>query len=390
VDIAARITRSRSFDLVVAVIFATLAQLEVWGDLGDLAAPRPDDSTRQLSCVLMLGILTLAVRRSHLMVSIVIVTGVVAVDALFVAGTAGFFGEFVPLMVLAYTAASTRDGSRLAAPGLLIAAGFLVTSSSVPRLHEAHDLLLNGFAFLGAVVIGRLVHRQHQDNLDLTARTVELEEQRETHAQAVLLVERARIAREIHDVIAHTISLMGVQAAAAEHVLDRDPERAREPLVAIQQKAREAIEELRRLLGVLREDAGELGLAPQPGLGALEGLVEQMRAAGLPVALEVEGHRRLSPGLELSAYRIVQEALTNTLKHAGTVPTTVRLRYGAEALDIRVTDHGAGRTGTDGRPKGHGIVGMRERVALHNGNFFSGPAEGGYLVHARLPLRQEP
>ncbi len=386
---AARTIRSRSFDIAVAAAFAVLAQIEVWGDLGDLAGQRSGDDTRWLSSVLMLGILALAWRRTRLLAAAVVVTGVVVTDTLLVSHTTGFFGEFGPMLVLVYTAAQ-RDTRQLVAPLAVVGAGYVAITAAIPLLHGPHDLLLNALTLLAAFVIGRLVRRLYGRNDELAARTEELERQRESHARAVLLVERGRIAREIHDVIAHTISLMGIQAAAAEHVLDKSPERAREPLRAIQQQAREAIEELRRLLGVLREDSESLGLSPQPGLAALGTLVDQMRAAGLPVTVEVAGDPHpLSPGVELSAYRIVQEALTNALKHAGPVPTGVRLHYGPETLDIEVTDRGSTRH----RPgtQGHGLVGMRERVALHRGTFSSGPAaSGGYVVQASLPVGQEP
>jgi signal transduction histidine kinase len=213
------------------------------------------------------------------------------------------------------------------------------------------------------------------------ARARELElEQREAVAS-----ERARIARELHDVIAHSMSVMTVQAGAAEEMLKVDPRRAAEPVRAVQEAGRQALVEMKRLVGVLREDDEELGLAPQPGLADLERLVAQVRDAGLRVTLRIEGEVRPLPlGVDLSAYRVVQEALTNALKHAGGAPVTVRIRYGPRDLQVEVEDEG--RT-PQVRAGGHGLVGMRERVGIFGGTFDAGPREsGGFAVRALLPL----
>jgi signal transduction histidine kinase len=181
---------------------------------------------------------------------------------------------------------------------------------------------------------------------------------------------------------------MVVQAGAAEAMLDADPERARRPLAAVQQTGRSALTELRRMLGVLREMADEgPGLAPQPGLSALDELARQVREAGLPVNVRVEGEPRpLPPGIDLSAYRIVQEGLTNALKHAGPATAEVVVRYGPRELELVVRDDGRGR-GPSANGGGHGLLGMRERVALYGGDLTAGPRpEGGFALAARLPL----
>jgi signal transduction histidine kinase len=176
-----------------------------------------------------------------------------------------------------------------------------------------------------------------------------------------------------------------VQAGAAEDLLDRDPQRARQPLLAIQGTGREAVAELRRMLGLLRREAAAPALMPQPGTAQLHELVAQMDAAGLPVRLQVAGTPRpLPPGIELAGYRIVQEALTNALKHAGPASATVSLRYDEQALEIEVVDDGRGGT-VNGR--GHGLIGMRERTALYRGELDAGPRpEGGFGVRVRLPV----
>ena len=214
------------------------------------------------------------------------------------------------------------------------------------------------------------------------ARTRELElERREAIAS-----ERARIARELHDVIAHSVSVMTVQAGAAEAMLKTDPARALEPVRAIQETGRGALVEMKRLVGVLRDDDEDVGLAPQPGLGDLERLLGQMRNAGLRVDLRIEGAKRPLPaGVDLSAYRVVQEALTNALKHAGGAPAVVTVRYGADAVEVEVTDAGSGSR--QRREGGHGLVGMRERVGIFGGTFDAGPSDaGGFAVRALLPL----
>jgi signal transduction histidine kinase len=203
---------------------------------------------------------------------------------------------------------------------------------------------------------------------------------------AAVAEERARIARELHDVIAHSVSVMTVQAGAAEEMLKLDPARALDPVRAVQETGRNALVEMKRLVGMLREGDEEAGLAPQPGLGDLHGLIAQVRDAGLTVELRVEGEPRGLPiGVDLSAYRVVQEGLTNALKHAGPAAATVTVRYGADELAVEVTDTGTASVVSNGG--GHGLVGMRERVGVFGGSFHAGPRDGGgFEVCARLPF----
>jgi len=212
------------------------------------------------------------------------------------------------------------------------------------------------------------------------------EREREVAAREAVVEERARIARELHDAIAHNVSMMVVQAGAERRVLDGSQESTRDVLATVEQIGRNALTEMRRLVGMLRTDDDD-PLAPQPGLGDLPVLVGQVRDAGLPVELQVEGEARELPvGLELSAYRIVQEALTNALKHAGDARATVRVRYTDDSLELEVVDDGAGAQGQVASG-GHGLVGMRERVALYGGRFEAGrrPA-GGFTVRVLLPI----
>ena len=216
---------------------------------------------------------------------------------------------------------------------------------------------------------------------EIEEKATRLEREREVEARRVAAEEQARIARELHDVVAHALSVIVVQAGAADDVFQVDPRLAREPIRAIDAAARTALADLRRVLGVLQQDAE---LAPQPGLAAIDRLVEQVRATGLDVELEIEGRaRRLPAAVDLSAYRIVQEALTNTLKHAAADHVQIRLGYGD---DLRLEIHDDGRGGGDGADGGSGLIGMRERVALLGGTLEAGPAPGGgYRVDASIP-----
>jgi signal transduction histidine kinase len=222
---------------------------------------------------------------------------------------------------------------------------------------------------------------------ELTQRVEAVERERATAAERATAEERARIARELHDVVAHSVSVMVVQASGVRRLLKDEQEREREALLSVEQIGRQALSEMRRMLGVMRS-GGEAPaeLAPQPGLQHLERLVAQVEEAGLPVTLRIEGDRPdLSPGVDLSAYRIVQEGLTNALKHAKGAHAEVVVRYIDSSVELEIADDGPGVPNGDG--KGHGLVGMRERVALYGGTIEAGPrAEGGFVLRAWLPV----
>ena len=186
--------------------------------------------------------------------------------------------------------------------------------------------------------------------------------------------------------IAHCVSVMTVQATAARLLLDSEPERAREPLLAVEDTGRQTLAEMRHLLGILRKNLEESGPTPQPRMADLGALVRRCETAGLPVELAVEGEPTvLTPGVDLAAYRVVQEALTNAIKYAGPAHARVTVRYGDHDLDLDIVDDGKAAPAGDGH--GHGLVGMRERVVLYGGEFEAGPRPGGgFGVHARLPL----
>lgn len=237
---------------------------------------------------------------------------------------------------------------------------------------------------------GHLVRRSTDQAVHAALRAQELERTQAERERAAVAEERARIARELHDIVAHSVSVMTVQAGAIEEVAPRDPQKAVEAAHAIRRTGREALDDLRRLLGVLRAERGDSEpLAPQPGLGDLDALLEQVRRAGLEVDLRVEGPARpLPPGADLTAFRVVQEALTNTLKHAGATRVRVGVRYDEEALDIEVVDDGVG---ANPNGSGHGLVGMRERLGMYGGSVELGSGDdGGFRVRAVLPLESEP
>jgi signal transduction histidine kinase len=234
--------------------------------------------------------------------------------------------------------------------------------------------------------------RREQEN-QLAETVVQLELDRQENARRAVFDERVRIARELHDVVAHHVSVMGVQAGAARRVLQKHPEKAEEALSNIEAASREAVQEMHRLLGFLRQEPEVAPLAPQPGMNQLTSLVDQMRDAGLPVEVEIAGSERpLPPTVDLSAYRIVQEALTNTLRHAGPARATVKVNYADSAIDIEVLDNGRGPIASqNGSAVGHGLIGMRERVTLLGGKFQAGHYPGvGYSVRAHLPLDGTP
>ena len=245
---------------------------------------------------------------------------------------------------------------------------------------------LNGSAlFVMVGVIAMLLARNIVKDREHKAELAERE--RDVAAREAVVEERARIARELHDAIAHNVSMVVMQAGAERRVLEKGGGSPHEVLETIEQVGRGALTEMRRLIGMLRSDGGD-PLAPEPGLADVSLLVAQVREAGLPVELRVEGTRRELPlGIELSAYRIIQEALTNALKHAGEARASVLVRYGEDSLELEITDDGTGAAAAVASG-GHGLVGMKERVALYGGKLDAGHRPGrGFAVRVLLPVR---
>jgi signal transduction histidine kinase len=254
------------------------------------------------------------------------------------------------------------------------------------------NIVVNIVYFWAAYGFGNMAWLSARREAELEDRAEQLRRSQEKNTRGAIIAERLRIARDLHDVVAHHVSVMGVQAGAARRALDKDPELAREALQTVERTARTAIGELRGLLGVLRaEDADESAETHEasPGLDQLDELVTSARAAGLDVTHGIYGEPRPVPqGVALSAYRVVQEALTNVVKHAGARQAEVRVRYLDNALEIEVTDDGRGPDKNNGG--GFGLVGMRERVAVHGGELEAGPRRDiGYRVRASLPVGGE-
>jgi signal transduction histidine kinase len=290
------------------------------------------------------------------------------------------FEVFVAWLVASYSAGAYADGRRqrvAIAIGAATAAAWVIGSYAADASNE--NTIPSVFFATVAWLVGRMMRRRQQ--------LVELiEREREDRIRATIAEERTRIARELHDVVAHSVSVMVIQAQAGPRLLD-DRRQAAGTFETIEASGREALVELRRLLGILRGADEQLAIGPQPGLASLAALVDQLREAGLAVELRVEGEPAALPaGVDLAAYRIVQEALTNTLKHAGRARATVVVRHRRDAVELEVVDDGAGEPAAlDGA--GHGLVGMRERASLYGGRLDVGPRpDGGFAVRASLPV----
>ena len=311
-----------------------------------------------------------------------ILVGLVLVAASIVQAASGMsmhsaVAPVVAILVVSWSI-GTQEGQRRAVLGLTILVCGVWVAMGVDTLRGTDHYEGTDVPWIGALVLAPGII-----GLVFGSRALRFE----LHQRAAAAEERARIARELHDVIAHSVAVMTVQAGAAETMLGSDPVRAVEPVRAVQETGRQALAEMKRLVGMLREGDDELGLAPRPGLAQIDALLAQVREAGLEVDLEVAGAARaLAPGVELSAYRIVQEALTNALKHAGCEHVHVCIRYTDRDVQLEVADDGRGAGSASG---GHGLIGMRERVTVFGGSLeTSSPSSGGFVIRARLPLEE--
>jgi signal transduction histidine kinase len=297
--------------------------------------------------------------------------------------------DLAVLVALYTVAAYGRDRRAIPVAGLVVVSGVVL---AVLRWHGEHPLAstvvpLAVTAVALALGDDRRTRRAHFAELEIRAER--LERERDALAAVAASAERARIARELHDVVAHSLSVMVAQADGASYTVATDPARARQAMTTVADTGRSALTEMRRLLGVLRPTSTTGDLAPQPEMDDLPELVAKVQAAGLPVELVIDGPAvDLPAGMELAAYRIVQEALTNTLKHSGPGATAhVAVRYREHRLEIQVEDDGAGirRPGDDST--GQGLAGMRERTAMYGGSFEAGSRDGGgFAVTAQFPL----
>jgi signal transduction histidine kinase len=308
-------------------------------------------------------------------------------------GQVNEIASWVILGVAVYSAAAYADRRRArwmcgACLVWLIGSGVVLSARAGPigAVEVVAIAMFDALPFLLAWPLGAMMRRLREYRAVLEERNRQLDQQREVNARRAVLEERVRIARELHDVVAHHVSVMGVQAGVARRLFDRDPPEAVAAIGAVETASRQAIADLQQLVGVLRRQGDGDDLAPQPSLQRLPELVEHMRQTGLPVTLTTTGTpQQLPAGVELSAYRIIQEALTNTLKHAGPAQAAVTVRYDNGAVEVEVVDDGQGpppaRQGTGGK----GLVGMQERVRLYGGRLETGARPGGgFRVYAVL------
>jgi signal transduction histidine kinase len=369
--------------LAAGIFVASLIDLLKGGSGSGWGGPRI------LELIVAVGVsLPLVWRRTHPQLVLAVVLAACVGSVALVAPRQAAFEAFLAVLVAFYSLGAHLGGKRSTViAGLGIA--FVVIGGVVSQVTGWEDNgngLPTGVFALAAWLVGAIIRSWRSRALELERANHELADQRDLQARAAVAVERGRIARELHDVIAHNISMIVVQSGAAQRVLEGDQPHVRAALEAIETTGRETVDEMRSLLGVLRRADDGQALAPQPGLASLDALVAQVSEAGLPVVLTVEGAPQpLPPGLDLSAYRIAQEGLTNALKHAGPAHAQLRVTYAPNAVEIEIRDDGVG-TGT-GDGTGHGLVGMRERVALWGGKLHVGrDADGWWVVRARLPL----
>ena len=375
-----RVLRS---DVVVAVVVAVLVLLDL------LLLEQPAAGTAvTAAAAACIGLLLTVRRTAPLVVPLVL-------GALLVAQSAAG-GQLTNMLSTGIVGMGVMfsTGLHLARrPSLVGAAGFLAATWVELALGHGEHRLLSDLVFTGVVVVGmpwlagRALRERRERADELQELAAQLAQEREERAQLAVLDERNRIAREMHDVVAHSVSLMVVQAGAARRMLEADPDRSRAALLSTEETGRQALAELRRVLGLLRGSPEPVELEPQPGLAQLTPLVDRTRASGLDVQVASHGSPRdLPPGVDLAVYRVVQEALTNTVKHAGAARAVVDLHWEDDALLLSVVDDGAGAQ-VPAQRSGHGLVGMRERVGAYGGELEAGPVSPtGFAVRARIPL----
>lgn len=380
--------RSLAFDVAVALFLMAVA-----GRYASIAHGPGQEQWRGLLPLVPFVPLPLVLRRRHPLA----VLWTVMPLALLVRHTsqdiAYAMGEAV--IIAAYSAAAYGRRLWSVLLGLAAATAALVVLFSAAKLPHFPNGVIAVLVLLPVFAVAwelRMWRRRVDEERE---RRSDLERAQLTALERAVELERARIARELHDVVTHNVSMMTIQAGAARKILDTAPDRAREAMAAVEAGGRAAMTELRHVMGLLTieagpgEDlAGSAGLSPQPGLDRLDALVEGVRQAGLAVALSVRGEPRpVSPGIELTAYRVVQEALTNTVKHAGGSEATVTVEYTADRLRVEVVDTGGRRTGAASTGNGRGLLGLRERLAVYGGTLHTGPrTRGGYRVKALIPL----
>jgi signal transduction histidine kinase len=377
------LTSSYWFDLLIALL-AIVAMLEVVLGRGTPGAP----TTTLWFCVPAIAVLVLPVfaRRRFPFAGPatfwLLAAGISFVDPLLMAYANAFFAIGI---AVAFLLGNLRD-ARKAGLGLAVIVGADATLIYNIPGHSVDQLILIPLDFAISWVAGLAVRERTLHAEVAETRATQAERERDAATRVAVAEERARIARELHDIVAHAVSVMVLQVGAVRHQLPDAMAENRDALTGVEQAGRAALAEMRRLLSVMRRDGDGVELAPQPGLDGLDSLVKEIGRAGLPVELHIDGEPApLPPGIDLSAYRIVQEGLTNALKHARATHAQVTVRYAPDEIGIEVRDDGAGATTSDGH--GHGLIGIRERVRLYGGEMTAGTTNGsGFTLRTRLPL----
>jgi len=366
---------------------AAIAAAVIVASVAEILLSNAIDGRRWLGVLLVAAMGALCYfRRTKPLEAALALTALAAANAALVIDMQDHVASFFALLVLAYSSGAYAEPRAARATIAVLLAAIAITDA-------IDDAGLENALFPAAVVslcwlVGRNVRTRTRLAAELHEGAARVAEQRESEARAAVADERRRIAREMHDVLAHSISIMVIQAAGARQILPIDPGRAEEAAARIGRAGRDALVEMQLLVGALGTVPDS---AASPSLETLPALVERARHAGLEVALAVRGEpRALAPGAELAAYRVVQEALTNAIKHAGCAPTEVAVDWGEESLELRVSDRGGG---ADRAPEvqgaGHGLAGMGERVRIHGGELRAGPQPGGgFEVVARIPLER--
>jgi signal transduction histidine kinase len=332
-----------------------------------------------------------AVRRRWPFGAVLLGVGAVAAQDVFGGHVTEHAIGAIPSGILVFYGAGAFLPARRARSALGIGVAVLLIDVLLTRPSFAEFFFTGIMLCLLPWTVGRILRERGARERAQRESSERLDAEREQRARMAAVSERTRIARELHDVIAHSVSVMVIQAGGARTVMNSEPGRADSSLRSVERAGREALAEMRRLLGALDSGEDPRALAPQPGLADIEDLVSRTRTAGLETELRVQGEpATVSPALDLCAYRIVQEALTNAIKHAGAAHVTVGLRWTYDALELDVCDDGRGPTAVNGSSQGHGIAGMRERTGLHGGVIQTGAgSNGGFTVQARLPLTAE-
>jgi signal transduction histidine kinase len=384
-----RSVNPHAVDFLLALAFTAAALLTVAQRVGEADVFRDDDFLGV--GLLLFQTLPIAARRVAPIRALIVSVGAISLHiALGYEGVPP--GTFAALVIL-YSAASMSDMRSAIFAAVITAAGiaiYFATDRGNPALAAA---MTTSATYAAAWAVGVYVRSRREYTGVVEERANFLEREREMRSREAVAEERARIARELHDIVGHALSLIVIQSGGMQRVLESKPELVRDTLASIEATGRQALADMERMLGMLgATEVADETPGPQPGIGDVEALAARVSAAGLPVEVSIEGPPvSLPASVDLSAYRIIQEALTNVLKHAGPAQASVEIRYGPDCLELVIVDNGQGtrRDGVDNRPGGgRGLLGMRERVALFGGEIEAGPRpQGGFRVHAKLPLK---